>query len=581
MAIIPMQKVAIMSLKSLKEDVLHLLHDEGVLEVCDAREGVGGIDHTEVKFRKAELEFAISALLPLASKKLRAAMDKKPTKEEVVIAALHTDIRSIIDQVHALDKKEHEARKHLHEHKKGMDEGSAGSGVNEAAYFTGSVPHANVKTAAATPAAMPDAEERAEMHRLEKNLEDVHDARLRLAEELPNLARALIYLRWLDDKQAVREAMRETKGTVTLFGWVAKKNIAHLEKKLHDLSDATALMKVKPDENESVPVQLKNNPLLTPFESVTKLYGLPQSNEMDPTPYLSIFFILFFGLCLTDAGYGLTLALIMGGYLLKARKSPSQAPLFWLLFLSGIVTFFVSIPFGGWFGVSPDDVPAYLTKPDPDGDGRLFLGQIWNLSDQTGITFLQNLALALGIIHLTFGIMLGAYSKVRSGQLAAGLWMDGTSLLFIGFTLTYFFGPSEYQQIFLYCIFGSLALMVWGKGHGNTLVKRPLFGFLQTLNFFLGMMGNILSYLRILALGLVTGALAFTVNLVAEQISAFLPWFLAIPLAIVIYIVGHIANIVLNVLGAFIHSGRLQFVEFFSQFFEGGGRPFRPFTREV
>jgi V/A-type H+-transporting ATPase subunit I len=123
--------------------------------------------------------------------------------------------------------------------------------------------------------------------------------------------------------------------------------------------------------------------------------------------------------------------------------------------------------------------------------------------------------------------------------------------------------------------------MVWGKGHGNTLLKRPLFGFLQTLNFFLGMMGNVLSYLRILALGLVTGALAFTVNLVAEQISAFLPWFLAIPVAIVIYVVGHMANIVLNVLGAFIHSGRLQFVEFFSQFFEGGGRPFRPFTREI
>ena len=229
MAIIPMQKVAIMSLKSLKEDVLHLLHDEGVLEVSDAREGVGGIDHTEVKFRKAELEFAISALLPLASKKLRAAMDKKPTKEEVVIAALHTDIRSVIDQVHALDKKEHEARKHLHEHKKGVEEGAMGSGVNEAAYFTGSVPHENPKTGAAQPAAGPNAEEQAEMKRLEKDLEDVHEARLRLAEELPSLARALVYLRWLDDKQAVREAMRETKGTVTLFGWVAKKNVARLE----------------------------------------------------------------------------------------------------------------------------------------------------------------------------------------------------------------------------------------------------------------------------------------------------------------------------------------------------------------
>lgn len=578
MAIIPMQKVAIITLKAHKEDVLRLLHDEGVLEVSDAREGVGGVDHTEVKFRKSELEFAIAALLPLASKKVRAAMAKKPSKEDVVMAALHTDIRGIIDQVHALDKKEHDAKKELHELRKGASFGDGG-GVNEAAYFTGSVPPAQVKTSTVPAAAAETAS--VDEQRIERQLEDVHAARLRLSEELPTLSLTLIYLRWLDDKQAVREAMRETKGTVTLFGWVAKKNLQHLEKKLANLSEASAILKVKADENETVPVQLKNPAILTPFESVTKLYGLPQATEMDPTPYLSLFFILFFALCLTDAGYGLVLAIAMAGYLLKVRKTVSEAPLFWLLMLSGMVTFFVSIPFGGWFGLSPDDVPAFLTKPDPDGEGRLFLGQIWNLSDQTGITFLQNLSLALGIIHLTFGIVLGAFSKIRSGQLAAGLWMDGTALLFIGSALTYFFGPAEYSQVFLYAIFGSLALMVWGKGHGNSLVKRPIFGFLQTLNFFLGMMGNVLSYLRILALGLVTGALAFTVNLVAEQISAFLPWFLAIPVAIVIYVVGHMANIVLNTLGAFIHSGRLQFVEFFGQFFEGGGRPFRPFARNV
>ncbi|MEQ1842591.1 MAG: V-type ATPase 116kDa subunit family protein, partial [Verrucomicrobiales bacterium] len=128
-------------------------------------------------------------------------------------------------------------------------------------------------------------------------------------------------------------------------------------------------------------------------------------------------------------------------------------------------------------------------------------------------------------------------------------------------------------------IFASLAVMVWGKGYGHTMVKRPLMGLLMTLNFFLGMMGNVLSYLRILALGLVTGALAFTVNLVATQVGDFLPWYLAIPVTVVICVVGHTMSIVLNILGAFIHSGRLQFVEFFGQFFEGGGRSFKPFTR--
>lgn len=579
MAIIPMQKVAIMSLKSLKEDVLHLLHDEGVLEVSDVREGSGSTDHGEVAFRKAELEFAIANLLPFASKKIRAAMEKKASKEDVVMAALHTDIRGIIDGVHALDKKEHDARKELQEHKRGADSSDApSSGIAEAAYFTGSVPHATAKPDDAPASATADAETAALATRFEKTLEAVHQERLRLAEELPSLSRSLIYLRWLDEKQAVREAMRETQGTITLFGWVAKKNMARLEKKLHELSDATAILKVKPDDDETMPVQLKNPKFLTPFESVTKLYGLPQATEMDPTPYLSLFFILFFALCLTDAGYGLVQAVLMGGYLAKTRKSVDDAPLVWLLFLSGIVTIIVSIPFGGWFGMTPQMAPAFMTETRADGT-MWFKGQIWNLGETEGITFLQNLSLALGIAHLSFGVALAAYWKALQGKLAAAFWQDVSTLAMIGSLLFWGFAPAELKQVAIYSIYGAVAFMIWGKGYGSPALKRPLFGLLQTLNWFLGMMGNVLSYLRILALGLVTGALAFTVNLVAEQIGALLPWYAAIPFMITVYVVGHMMNIVLNVLGAFIHSGRLQFVEFFSQFFEGGGRPFRPFAR--
>jgi V/A-type H+/Na+-transporting ATPase subunit I len=104
---------------------------------------------------------------------------------------------------------------------------------------------------------------------------------------------------------------------------------------------------------------------------------------------------------------------------------------------------------------------------------------------------------------------------------------------------------------------------------------------LGVLNLAMGMLSNTLSYLRLLALGLVTGALALAVNLVASQISAMLPLFLGIPVAIIIYLAGHTLNLALNTLGAFIHSGRLQFVEFFSNFFEGGGRPFTPFKRSM
>jgi V/A-type H+-transporting ATPase subunit I len=583
MAVIPMQKVAVIAHKDQQEDLVQFLHKEGVMEISDAREAVP-VDHSEVKFRTAELEFAIATLKDFASKKALAAMRKaeaRGTEEQVQHAATHTDVLGIVEELHKLDKDD----QHMSAIVRGVDPDKAmnvGEAASEqAAYFASNVKEdmSRIRGGAGTTEAEPGEQHKLNVGKAQVQIEKNKARRAQLAEELPNLVLLRRYIHWLNEKQTAREAMQKTKMTVMLLGWIPRDTFQLFEQRLHQAIPSSAVLKVKADEGENPPVFLRNSKMLTPFESVTKLYGLPQHNEIDPTPFLSIFFILFFGLCLTDAGYGLVLAFIMGGYLLKTRKSVSEAPLFWLLMLSGVVTFLVSIPFGGWFGLSPDKVPEYLTKPDPDGTGRLFIGQIWNLSDQTGITFLQNLSLALGIIHLSFGIFLGAYSKMRGGQLAAGFWVDGTALIFIGTVLLYFFGPAEYQQYFLYAIGAALVLMIWGKGHGNPLVKRPMFGFLQTLNFFLGMMGNVLSYLRILALGLVTGALAFTVNLVAEQIGALLPFVVAVPVVIVIYIVGHMANIVLNVLGAFIHSGRLQFVEFFSQFFEGGGRPYRPFIR--
>lgn len=577
MAVIPMQKIAVLAHKDRAEDLIQFLQEEGAMEVSEAREITSAIDHSEVNFRIAELEYAISTLKNVATKQQLAAManaESTATPQQVQYAVTHIDVRGIIDELHQLDAEDQKLQKMLHS-PVGMPIGTHTSS-EQAAYFTESG-STSVKTSGSP--STPDTE-KMETAKAEKKIADHAARRSALAEDLAGLALVRRYIKWLNGKQAAREAMKTTKMTVMLLGWIPANIFAPFEKKLLKSIDSSAVLRVKPDAGEEPPVYLKNSTAITPFESVTTLYGLPLYKEMDPTPYLAFFFILFFALCLTDAGYGAVLALISGGYLWKTKIKVKDNPLIWLLFLSGIITVIVSIPFGGWFGMVPDKAPEFLTKPDPDGTGRLFKGQIWNLSDQSGITFLQNLSLALGIIHLSFGIFLGAISKIRGGSLAEGLWKDGTTLAFIGATLLYFLGPVAYKEMFLYSIYASLILMVWGKGHGNPGIKRPLFGILQTLNFFLGMMGNVLSYLRILALGLVTGALAFTVNLVAEQVSILLPIYVAIPVAIIIYVVGHLMNIALNVLGAFIHSGRLQFVEFFSQFFEGGGRPFRPFVRQ-
>ena len=592
MAVVKMQKVAVVAHRSEKEGVLELLHKEGVMEITDAREATSH-DHAEVPYRAAELDHVIAKLQEAASKQTLAACKKKASDDEIRRAALEHDIRGIIDSVHALEQQEGDLQRALHElehghvpeKKKGPKGKFDANAADEGVYFTASEVHEDLSRFGQTQLTLGEEVEqvKTEQAKTLKQLETVHGQMAKLSGELPMLVRARKYMRWLDEKATARDAMKHTKTTVTLFGWIAKSFFDPLEKKLHKLSPATALLKVDPRPGEQAPVHLKNPTWLAPFESVTTLYGLPQAHEFDPTPLLAPFFILFFGLCLTDAGYGLVLAALMAVYLAKNKLSVRQAPLWWLLLIGGLMTFLISIPFGGWFGLAPAQVQGFLPSAvvDTNGDGvaDLFKGQIWNLGETPGITFFQNLSIALGLIHLSFGIFLAGLSKWVLDRKGEAFWVDWTTLILFAAAGAYFFVPTDQKQNALYAIYFSIALVFWGKGHGSTLAMRPLNGFLGILNLAMGMLSNTLSYLRLLALGLVTGALALAVNLVAQQIGGMLPIYLGIPVAIIIYLSGHTVNIALNVLGAFIHSGRLQFVEFFSQFFEGGGRPFVPFKR--
>ena len=151
-------------------------------------------------------------------------------------------------------------------------------------------------------------------------------------EGAPALFNVRTFLRWLSDKQSVREALVERFATVTLLGWIPKNRLAELEHSLENVSPAIAVLRVKPSEGEEPPVYLKNSSLVTPFESVTTLYGLPLPTEMDPTGPLAPFFALYFALCLTDGGYGLALTIIFGTWLLWKRPALKDATLPWLLF---------------------------------------------------------------------------------------------------------------------------------------------------------------------------------------------------------------------------------------------------------
>jgi V/A-type H+-transporting ATPase subunit I len=642
MAIVHMQKVAVLAHRSHKEEVLDALQEMGVLEISEAK-APANLDHTEVNFRVAELQFAIDVLKENAAKETLAVADKPGTTDEVIHAATHTDVRGIVDRLHELEALDTEAQRRIAELTQTQETlrpwaslldrldaptesakavrllGSLSESKMEEFRdaLTGSLPRADVQlldaqnsnayvsamvwksdraafeeiatrmgwTTVVLPvlpgtAAVLFEEASVEHKQLEQRLMTNKKERVQLSIELPKLMKVRTFMHWLSDKQSAREAALETFATVTLLGWIPRASVDILETRLQKISKAVAVLKVKADEGEEAPILLKNAKFITPFESVTTLYGFPLPSEMDPTAPLSPFFALYFALCLTDGGYGFALTMIFGLFLLKTRKSVQEAQLPWLLFISGIASILVGIPFGGWFGLTPDQVPSFLTVTHDDGS-RWFLGQIWNLSTQTGIDFLRNLALFLGLTHIFFGVFLAGYHKWLHGGKAEAFWQHFTLHIVLGAVIFRVLAPESLVQVATYLMYAAIALVIWGKGYGTVWFLRPIMGVLGLVNFLIGLLSNTLSYLRILALGLVTGAIALAVNQVAIEMSKLFPIWLGIPVMILIAVGGHLVSIALNTLGSFIHSGRLQFIEFFGQFFEGGGRPYTPFKRSI
>lgn len=642
MAIVPMQKVAVLSERSMREEVLDALQKQGVLEIVEASTS-DIVDHTEVNFRTAELKAAVDTLKDFATKQTEQALSKIPTPEQVLTASQSVDVRGIVDRLSTLEEEDTAARRVLDElaqrrmalrpWEKLRDPLDTPQRTSHVVRLFGMVPSSRIaefeklsqeptvaaeleifdEVAGSFPVAATVLatareifEEKAtalgwtdvqpprlsgtvrdilssdltEQKKLESLLEHNRKTRVALSAELPALRNVQLFLTWLHDKQTAREALVERFATTTLFGWVPRDQVNALEKALTKVSPAVAVIRVKPEEGEEPPVHLTNSKFITPFESVTTLYGLPLPSEMDPTFPLAPFFALYFALCLTDGGYGLALTLIFGIFLLIKRPTAKQATLPWLLFISGVASVLVAIPFGGWFGLTPEQAPAVFTMTDANGV-MWFRGQLWNLSTQAGINFLQYLSLVLGITHIFFGVFLAGWFKWIHGARAEAFWQYFTLHILLGAAIFVGFAPPELKQIALYTLYASLALAIWGKGHGSGLIARPIMGLLGLINFAIGLLSNGLSYLRILALGLVTGAIALAVNQVALQIGNLFPPVVGIPVMILIAFGGHLVSIALNTLGAFIHSGRLQFIEFFGQFFEGGGRPYSPFRRST
>ena len=338
-----------------------------------------------------------------------------------------------------------------------------------------------------------------------------------------------------------------TKNTFYLEGWMPEGCKIENNKEF--------IIKVREErENDDVPVLVKNNKIVEPFQSITNMYSVPNKHELDPNPIMSIFYIIFFGLMLSDAGYGLLLTLGCLFMIKKKKYARGEGNLIKLLAYCGVSAIAWGLFFGSCFG----NIFPLKAVIDPLKDVMPLMG----------------LALLFGIIHIYVGmfmklIQLIKEKKVLDAIFDVVLWyllLTGVFLLVIPIVAGDIGIWSEIGKYL--AIVGAIGLVLTGGRHEKNIIKKIIKG-ITGLYDITGYFSDVLSYSRLMALCLSTGVIAQVVNLLAELVGP-------VP-AIFVGIIGHGFNLANSALGSYVHTSRLQYVEFFGKFYEGGGKEFTPF----
>lgn len=414
-----------------------------------------------------------------------------------------------------------------------------------------------------------------ELKNIEEKRKTIYDISKKLYRENLSLYLAFDYLSILKSKNDIERYIKQTKKVIIIEGWILKKNQNELKNILYKKYKELEIVFSDPKESDDIPVALKNNEFVEPFESVTELYGIPKYKEFDPTPLFAPFYFIFFGMCLSDAGYGLIIAALSYWALKKYKFEGMVKKFFGLFFLGGLSTFIMGAVMGSWMGDTLNYLPENMLFI------RAFLIDKISLLDPIKNPMpLLLISLSLGVIQIYTGFIIKFISNIKEGKIKTGLMDQGSWLLLISGLLLYIIANTidslaAYESITIYIIWAGLLSVVITQGRSNKNIILKAAGGILSLYNLIGYFSDILSYSRLFALGLSTAVLAVVVN-------TFVMLFKDIPIigivvAALIFIIGHLFNMLIAGMGAFIHSTRLQYVEFFTKFYEGGGTPFKPF----
>ena len=355
-----------------------------------------------------------------------------------------------------------------------------------------------------------------------------------------------------------------------LEGWIPAGASEILDKFLD--AQGVVYLKESPVPGDKVPILLKNKGFASKFEVLGELYALPDYRELDLTPFFAPFYTIFFGFCIGDAGYGILLTLV--ALFAKLKVSKEMKPIATLISYLGISTFVFGIISGTFFGIN-------LYETSLPGYRQLQALYVANNTNMNSILFAM--ALGLGAVQILFGMGVKAANETVQFGIKYAVSTIGWIILLMGVAIIgglSKFGvvPMETMKPVLYGLLGVTGVLIlFLNSPGKNIFVNFGLGLWNTYNMVTGVLGDLLSYIRLFALGIATAILGFVFNSLAMSVSG---GFFGAIFMVIVLIIGHSINLFMGTLGAFVHPMRLTFVEFYKNAgFNGGGKKYHPFRK--
>lgn len=353
------------------------------------------------------------------------------------------------------------------------------------------------------------------------------------------------------ERERCVENLGATGSTFMLEGWIVADSEEAVQKAVLETAPESYIAFRQTEENEIPPTAVSNPNAVQPFEAVTDMYGVPSSKGYDPNLWMSIFYFLIFGMMMGDFAYGIILSL--GALVVLKLKKPTGMfrKITTVILICGISTSLWGLFFGNIFSIK--GIPS-IVNPIDDAMTMLII------------------CLGVGVLHILVGLGIGAYMSIRRGKVWDAIfdkisWM----LVLIGGIMLALGGTVGTIGTYM-ALIGLFTLLLTQGRHKKSVIGKAVGG-LASLYDITGYVSDILSYARIFGMGLATSVIAMVFNTIAGLFMGSIAGYI---IGIIVLTVGHVFNIAINTLGTFVHTARLQYIEFFSKFYEGGGHAFMP-----